>query len=181
MEKIPLPVPMGKRLIVTIDGRCASGKTTLAQKLHERFGCAVCHMDNYFLRPEQRTEARLRQAGGNVDHERFAEEILYPLRRGEQQITYRPFDCHMQKLLSPITTKVSELVVVEGSYSCHPSLWQYYDFHIFLTVDLERQIYRIKERNSDSVSMFVNRWVPMEEQFFEATSIQRYCELCFET
>lgn len=172
-----LPVPFGKRFIAAIDGRCASGKTTLAQKLQERFGCTVFHMDDYFLRPEQRTETRL----GNVDHERFEEEILRPLKKGEPQISYRPYDCHVQKLLPPVTVSVSPFTVVEGSYCCHLALWEFYDLHIFLTVDPEKQLERIKARNADSVTMFEERWIPLEEQYFKAASVQSKCELCFET
>ena len=32
-------------------------------------------MDDYFLQPYQRTEERLAEPGGNVDYERFKEEI----------------------------------------------------------------------------------------------------------
>ena len=46
------------KILVAIDGRCASGKTTLAGKLAERCESAlqvdhvhVIHMDDFFLRP----------------------------------------------------------------------------------------------------------------------------------
>ena len=61
------------QVIVSIDGPCTSGKTTLTQKLSERYDCNVFHMDDFFLRPEQRTQARFAQPGGNVDYERFQE------------------------------------------------------------------------------------------------------------
>jgi len=44
-----------KRTIVAIDGRCGAGKTTLANYLQEKTGATVFRMDDYFLRPEQRT------------------------------------------------------------------------------------------------------------------------------
>ena len=46
------------RVIVALDGRCASGKTTLAAELAKRYGWSVVHMDHFFLRPEQRTLER---------------------------------------------------------------------------------------------------------------------------
>ena len=61
-----LPTNRG-RVVVAIDGRCGSGKTTLAAALQKEFSCAVFHMDDFFLRPEQRTEERLAQPGGNAD------------------------------------------------------------------------------------------------------------------
>ena len=37
-------------VIVAIDGKCTSGKTTLASKLAEIYDCNVFHMDDFFLR-----------------------------------------------------------------------------------------------------------------------------------
>ena len=80
---------------LAIEGGSASGKTTLGKILAERYDCTVFHMDDFFLRPEQRTSERLHQPGGNVDYERFLTEVLRPLHDG-QAVTYRPYDCHTQ-------------------------------------------------------------------------------------
>ena len=124
------------RVLVAIDGRCASGKTTLAARLVERLGGGVVHMDDFFLRPEQRTPERLARPGENVDWERFLAEVLLPLRQGGK-VVYRPYDCRTQSMGDPITLERSAVVVVEGSYSCHPELWESYDLHVFLDVDPE--------------------------------------------
>ena len=68
-----------EKLTVVIEGSSASGKTTLAEMLREIYGCTVFHMDDFFLRPEQRTSDRYAQIGGNVDYERFLYEVLIPL------------------------------------------------------------------------------------------------------
>ena len=47
------------RVIAAIDGRCGAGKSTLAAQLQAQLSCRVFHMDDFFLRPEQRTAARL--------------------------------------------------------------------------------------------------------------------------
>ena len=44
-------------VVVAIDGKCTSGKTTLASKLAEIYDCNVFHMDDLFLRSEQRSAA----------------------------------------------------------------------------------------------------------------------------
>ena len=54
-------------VFVAIDGPCTSGKTTFAAMLNRRFGGNVLHMDDFFLRPEQRTPERFAEPGGNVD------------------------------------------------------------------------------------------------------------------
>ena len=63
-------------VLVALDGRCGAGKTTLARRLQTELGCRVFHMDDFFLRPEQRTAERLARPGENVDHERFLAEVL---------------------------------------------------------------------------------------------------------
>lgn len=79
-------------VIVAIDGRCGAGKSTLAARLAELCGGNIFHMDDFFLRPEQRRPERFAEPGGNVDRERFAVEVLAPLKNG-CRFSYRPFVC----------------------------------------------------------------------------------------
>lgn len=174
-------VPGKVSLLAAIDGRCGAGKTTLAAQLQRQFGWSVLHMDHFFLRPEQRTEERLREPGGNVDYERFLEEVLYPLKEGKGEISYRPYDCHRQELAEPVLIKPGEVCLIEGSYSCHPALWAQYDLHVFLTIDEAEQMRRIIERNgADGANMFRERWIPLEERYFAAEQLEERCELCLE-
>ena len=76
-------LPGDHPLVVAIDGRCASGKSTLAAKLQQGLHCPVFSLDDFFLRPQQRTPQRLAQPGGNVDYERFRQEVLLPWREGK--------------------------------------------------------------------------------------------------
>lgn len=168
-------------LLVAIDGRCASGKTTLAGYLKAHYDCNVIHMDHFFLRPEQRTAERLNTPGENVDHERFLEEVLLPLREG-REFSYRPFDCSCQALAEPVTIVPGNLTVIEGSYSCHPQLWEQYDLHLFLTVSPEEQMRRIHRRNGAQMAkMFENRWIPLEERYFSAFDFRKKCDLYLNT
>lgn len=167
-----------ERLIVAIDGRCGSGKTTLAARLQRELQCTVYHMDDFFLRPEQRTEERLLQPGENVDHERFLDEVLLPLRNG-QAVTYRPYVCSRQQLGEPVTMVPDRLTIVEGSYSCHPALREYYDLRIFLTIEPETQLRRIEERGGAAkAQQFRDRWIPLEERYFQAFDVQARCDMC---
>ena len=169
------------RVVIALDGRCASGKTTLARRLEERWGWSVIHMDHFFLRPEQRSPERYAQPGGNIDHERFLEEMLLPLRKGEP-FAYRPFDCHSQTLLAPIPFRPSPVVLVEGSYACHPALWDQYDLRAFLTVDRERQMERILSREGEEYAqVFREKWIPLEERYFSACGVENRCDYRLET
>lgn len=164
------------RVLVALDGRCAAGKTTLAAELETRLGWTAAHMDHFFLRPEQRTPERFAQPGGNVDWERFLEEVLRPLRAGKTPV-YRPFDCRSQTLLGPVPFAPGPVVLVEGSYACHPALWDQYDVHVFLTVDPQTQMARITAREgTEYAQVFQARWIPLEEAYFSACRVEERCE-----
>ncbi len=169
-----------ERVLIAIDGRCASGKTTLADKLNDELICNVIHMDDFFLRPEQRTDARYGEPGGNVDRERFSAEVLQPWLGGKE-FSYRPFDCRTMTLGSPITVKPNRVTVIEGTYSCHPELWEFYDLHIFLTAAPEKQLARLAKRKGANIQMFRDKWIPLEEKYFAEYAPQSRCELVFET
>ncbi len=170
-----------ERILLAVDGRCAAGKTTLAELFQQETGCAVFHMDSFFLRPEQRTPRRLAQPGGNVDRERFLQQVLTPLKKGIP-FSYRPYDCSQQALGAEISVRPAAITLVEGSYSCHPELWDYYDLRIFLTVEPDVQLARIGRRNGlEQAAVFRERWIPMEEAYFSAFDIPQRCHGCFDT
>ena len=172
---------LNKPAIIAIDGRCGSGKTTLASTLEKELSCNVVHMDDFFLRPEQRNEKRLEEPGGNIDYERFLKEILYPLNQGTT-CYYRPYLCHSQSFGNPIILTHNDITIVEGSYSCHPALYDFYDLHIFLDIDSKEQLKRIIKRNGeDNAKLFKERWIPLEEMYFNAFQIRENCEVVYKT
>ena len=177
-----LPLPAGRPRIIAIDGRSAAGKSSLAHRLQKALPeSSLLHMDQFFLQPQQRTPQRLAQPGGNVDYERFRDQVLLPLTQG-RPFSYQPYDCHTQGLLAPISIQPGPLAIVEGSYSCHPALWDFYDLRIFLTVSPAVQLERIAQRNGPAaLPMFRDKWIPLEEQYFSALDIMGRCDLCFST
>ena len=169
-----------EHIIVAIDGRCASGKTTLSQRLAESFECNVFHIDDFFLRPEQRTEARLKTPGGNFDIEGFEEEVISGIL-SEKDFTYRKFDCSTFSLGEEIRVNKKPLTVIEGSYSCHPDISKYWDMKIFVTTDVSSQAERIRKRNPDKCEAFFSKWIPMEEKYFDYFDITSKCDYIIST
>lgn len=165
--------------IVAIDGRCASGKTTLATSLADKLHCNCIHMDDFFLQPYQRTPERLQEPGGNVDYERFLAEVLLPLQKGEA-FSYRPFLCQTMDFGEPIQVEPKSLTIIEGSYATHPKLKEYYDLTVFLTVLPEEQMERIILRNGEKAEMFRNKWIPLEEKYFETYEVAENCDYVIE-
>lgn len=163
--------------VIAIDGRAASGKSTLALKLQAITGAGLVHMDDFFLPGELRTEARLAEPGGNVHSERFLAEAVPQLRNGEA-FSYRTFDCSTMQMGGNRDVVPSEWRIVEGSYSCHPKHGDIYDIKVFCDISPEEQMGRILERNGEEMaSMFKSSWIPMEEAYFDAYSVPTGCKL----
>lgn len=160
---------------IAIDGMCASGKTTLAEVLRQRYDCNVFHMDDFFLRPEQRTPERYAEPGGNVDRERFQEEVLNHLddRAG---FSYQLYSCAKQALDAWVPVQYHQLNIIEGAYSLHPAFGDIYDLRFYYGIDPQEQLDRILERNGEEkLKMFIERWIPMENRYLETFHIPEKC------
>ena len=166
--------------MISMDGRCASGKTTLAKLLQQVYDCNVFKMDDFFLQPYQRTKERLESPGENVDHERFEEEILIPLSK-QKDVSLRKFNCSTMSIEPSILIPYKPLNIIEGSYSMHSSLQKYYDSSVFLTINKEEQLSRLKKRNPSMLNNFIQRWIPLEEMYFNTFSIQDKCDMKIDT
>lgn len=164
-------------LLIALDGRCAAGKTTLANRLAEQYGWGVIHLDDFFLQPAQRTSQRLAEPGGNLDRERLISEVLLPLTRHRPGV-YRVFDCRTIGFAAvPRPLPAAPVVLLEGSYACHPDLRPLCGLHVFLTVDPGEQLRRLTARNPARLQDFRTRWIPMEEQYFRYFHIPETCDL----
>lgn len=180
-EQIQVLLDRQGRAVVAFDGRCASGKTTVAKMLQQHMDCNVIHMDDFFLRPEQRTPERYQEPGGNVDYERVEEEIIRPVLAG-CDFVYQRFDCQTMSLQEGQMRSWKPVTIVEGAYSCHPRLRGAYDLRVFLTVEPEEQMCRIIARGGEEKGiLFRDKWIPLEERYIEACRVQESCELQFES
>lgn len=165
------------RVLVAIDGNCCAGKTTLASHLGNQLHANVFHLDDYFLQPHMRTTQRLAQPGGNVDAERFLAEVLLPASRGDTAQVQK-YDCHEDVLVPPVAVLPKQIAIIEGAYSLHPMLSPYYDLKIFCRIQSGLQTKRILTRNGkDALVMFQERWIPLENKYFEALDILSQCGL----
>ena len=118
-------------VVISIDGRCGSGKSSLAAVIKEVFSCNVFHMDDYYLPPDRRADNWESIPAGNMDLERFKKEVLQPVKEGKD-VLYRPFNCQTGSLAEPSAVPPTQLTVIEGSYSQHPELSDQYELKILL-------------------------------------------------
>lgn len=160
-------------LIIAIDGKSASGKTTLAHYLQSVYDCNLFHMDDFFLREEQKTEERLNEIGGNVDYERFKMEVIDKLLK-KQDVEYRKYSCKDKCLeKSSELIKYKRLNIVEGSYSQHPYFRDVYDLKVFMNIDDKSQVDNIRKRNGgEKLDKFIHEWIPKENAYFNKFIIE---------
>lgn len=163
--------------IIAIDGRSASGKTTLARQLKFILNAQTIHMDDFFLPPEMRNKTRYEQAGGNVHYERFCEEVLPGLKK-TTAFSYRIFDCKKNRFHGNRMIWESRWRIVEGAYSLHPEFGKYADLKIFYDISPDEQMRRIYERNgAKNARIFQTRWIPLEEKYIENFNIRKKADL----
>ncbi len=165
----------GSPVTVAIDGMAGSGKSTLSKLLAELFDAPVIHMDDFFLPMEKRTADRLAEAGGNVDYERFAEEVCPHLVSGEV-FSYGVFDCSQMAVTGRREIPACPVRIVEGSYAMHPTFGKYATVSLFLHVAPETQLRRITARNGERMAeKFKNLWIPMENRYFRERHVAERC------
>lgn len=167
--------------LVAIDGRCASGKSTLAAYLGEKLNAPLLHIDDFYLPFAHRTALRMERVGGHIDSERFCQEVLEPLSQGKE-ILYRPYRPHDDGWEEEQKIPPAPIYIVEGSYSLLPQLADYYHYKIFLTVNPSVQQSRILKREGrEKTEQFLTRWIPAEEKYFSACEVRSYADAAFDT
>ena len=168
-------------VLIALDGRCGSGKTTLAAQLAEPFpGSAVFHTDDYYLPPAQRIPNWAETPCANMDLTRLREEVLVPAQAGAA-VRSRAYSCREGSYLPEQCVPPAPLYILEGSYSHHPLLTGYETLRVFLTCAKEEQTRRLQEREGERYANFAARWVPLEEGYFAQYHITETADFVVDT
>ena len=163
--------------LVAIDGGSAGGKSTLGAALAQALDATLVHMDDFFLPPAMRTEERFAQPGGNIHWERVREQVLLPFSKGEAA-EYGVFDCSVMAVGRTVREVPRDVVIVEGAYSLHPALRDFFDLRVLVEVDGETQKERILRRNGERMlQRFQREWIPLERAYFEACAVRDCCQI----
>ncbi len=172
LSRIDAALRDSDRVLLALDGACASGKTTLAAFLQQLYGCPLFHMDDFFfLRPEQRTPERYAEPGGSAmwTGNALSPRCLIPAGAGETVDVVDLVDCSTFTVLPPKPIAAGRLNVIEGTYSLHPDLEKQYDLSAVLKISPNLQRERIIMRNGvEMAQRFFDTWIPLEERYFNA-------------
>ena len=159
-------------LVLALDGRCGSGKTTLANALAAQLpGCTLLRTDDFYLPPAQRVRGWEKTPCANMDLARLRQEVLLPSAAG-QPAAYRAYSCRAGAYQPAQELAAQPLVILEGSYSHHPLLAPYEDFRVFMTCSDAEQTRRLQAREGARYPAFAQRWIPLEEGYFAKYSIE---------
>lgn len=115
----------GRPVLVALDGKSGTGKSTIAKQLDESLGGVEINSDNFWSggkneewdkkTPEEKSD----QA---IDWKRLRSEVLIPLLSGKTA-KWHSFNWETGEGLSPteIVTNPSQLIILDGAYSSRPS------------------------------------------------------------
>ena len=169
-----------KPLVIALDGFCASGKTTLAAELADRYGARVIHTDDFYLPLEMRSEERYAQPGGTIHYERLKAEVVD--RLGEPYLTYGVFSHEVMGIVRPVTLPLADITVIEGAYASHPYFGDYAAVRLFMETDPDEQRRRILRRNGpERLKLFEERWIPYECRYEAAFGIRSRADILIRT
>lgn len=181
IKRIEIIIAEKPDAVIGIDGYCASGKTTLAVQLAQKFDAQIIHMDDFFLPFDMRTEERLSETGGNVHYERFNAEVVSGLEK-KTEFVYRAFRCKYGGFTETKRILPDKLVIIEGSYAFHPKINLNYDMKIFMKADYETRLQRILQRNGEeALEAFKSKWIPLENRYFDEFNIEANSDITKQT
>ena len=161
---------------VCIDGRGASGKTTLADLLGARLpGFDVVHGDDYFEPHKDPV------TWGDFNEERLEAELLAPVRAGARPISIRPYDFPRDVVGAPRVLPLEQGLVFERCFAfALPVAW---DLTIWVEASRECCLSRGLARDG-AVSLgdrartaWEQVWQPREDRYLETMSPASHANL----
>jgi hypothetical protein len=140
---------------VGVDGKGASGKTTLAAAVAAAVpGAVVVHVDD-FARPSVPTWER----------DRFVAQVLEPLRAG-RPARYERWDLEADVSLGWADVPVGVPVVVEGVSSTDVRLGVPWDLTLWVELPSQVRLARALARDGEEMRQrWVDEWMPSEDAY----------------
>ncbi len=164
------------QVIISIDGPCGGGKTTIAKMIEEELGYNILHMDDFYLPFDKRDKNWMNIIAGHMDYGRLIENVLIPYKE-KRKTNYISYDCHSDKYLQEIPIDLDKFLVIEGSYTSNLILDKYVNAKIFVDINKDEQVKRLTKRNPSVVDKFLSMWVPFENRYFEELKIKDISDL----
>lgn len=158
-------------LVIAIDGRSGTGKSTLSVEIATAVNGTFVDQDDFYSGGELEHWSRLdpeTRVDKCIDWQRVLRDVILPFR-DSRQISYHSFNWDSMKGLDPeaITLAPSDVLVLDGAYSTRSELSAYLDLTVLVTLDDEVRRQRIMDREGEGWTLeWFNVWDAAENLYF---------------
>ena len=165
-------------LVMAIDGRSGTGKSTLASLVAEEAGAAVVSLDDFFAASIPNADwdcMTVEERGVNVfDWARVRSEAIMPLITG-RVARWHPFDFdsgpradgtyRMKNEASAV--EPTSVIIIDGAYSSGPQLADLVDLTVLVeTSEAERWARLTRREEAEFLAQWHARWTGVEDFYF---------------
>lgn len=158
-------------VVIAIDGRSGSGKTSLAEALAgELSDATVVHLDDMYPGWD----------GLAATPPLLVAQVLEPTRRGEAA-AFRRFDWEHGTFADSIAIPRTRFLVVEGAGSSVGMARRYADVRVWLEADTAVRKQRGLERDGEAYAPHWQRWADQEDAVFDADRTREHAHLVLRT
>jgi uridine kinase len=146
-------------VLVAIDGRGGSGKSTIAAAVAAALPSArVVHLDDF--------------ASPQVDRMRLLEQVIVPLK-ANRAARYQRYDWNAKALADWFDIPTGGVVIIEGVSTLHDVLYEHVDVRVWVDcsaqVGFERGLARDRTvYGVDTHDQWVHEWMPAEQTYVDA-------------
>lgn len=138
---------------------------------------AVLVSGDDFYRPESDSKRSEVEIAGLFDLPRLASQVLIPHSLGEE-LQYQRYSWESGVLGDWVRNDSSGPLIVEGIYSTHRILRDFYDLRIWVTAPRAVRLARGIERDGEEArSRWVDVWMPAEDRYIAEQAPQNHAHL----
>jgi uridine kinase len=161
--------------IIAIDGPAGAGKTTLASTLSLALSTSmstrVIHMDELYPGWEKALGEELSKTL----------TWLTSCHKAKKPLLYSSFNWGANEFHPPKSHESTQLLIIEGVASAQLPIEESLATSIWLDLDPEIGFRRVIERDGESISLEMKKWLVMQEQHFAADRTKERCEFILST
>lgn len=169
---IALDLDQRRPLLLGIDGRPCSGKSTLADMLAEKLDADSIFLDDFFI-PQQDWPKDIKPAFPfpYFHNEQFVNSIK-DLSQG-QVFSYSPFDWSSKKLSSTRSVDPKKPIIVEGVSVLREELSSCYFKKIFVISDRSSELEAISKREGKALALWFDLYLPSVDIYWQTKPWKR--------